>query len=353
MSTDIKHPSEYINKEVVELIRSKALEAEQLGRLHKDQLDCIYKNKWFKIFVPVQYGGLGLTLPEVVRIEEALAWVDGSTAWIVTLCSGAGWFIGFINKKITADFFNIDNVCIAGSGATTGFAEENKNGYEITGTWKYASGALDATAFTFSCRVKRNGKDLINPDGTPAMATFIVHANEVEIQNTWDSMGMVATGSHSFSVNKLFVPTGQRFVIDPAQSVLKDEVYQYPFLQLAQATLAANISGMAVRFMDLAEALIATKNDKLMAESRVHLHLLRHHFFDKVEQSWVALENDGISSQLLTSVSHASLELVAQARKIINLIYPWCGLSATSSNSEINQVWRNFHTASQHALLNA
>lgn len=352
MSTDIKHPSEYINKEVVELIRSKALEAEQLGRLHKDQLDCIYKNKWFKIFVPVQYGGLGLTLPEVVRIEEALAWVDGSTAWVVTLCSGAGWFIGFVNEKIAEEFFREDSICIAGSGAPTGFAEEMGEGYQVTGEWKYASGSLDATAFTFTCKVKHNDEIVMNHDGTPQIATFIVHATKVKIHHTWNSMGMVATGSHSFSIVKLVIPKEQCFVIDPIYSVIKNTVYQYPFLQLAETTLTANISGMAIRFLELAEHLIAKDKQNQIVDTRAQLNLLRRDFFTTIEDSWEALVNGEIPSQLLSSVSKASLELVGQARKIVNHLHPYCGLAATSSGSEINRVWRNFHTATQHSLLN-
>jgi hypothetical protein len=40
-------------------------------------------------------------------------------------------------------------------------------------------------------------------------------------------------------------------------------------------------------------------------------------------------------------------------REVVAAIYPLCGLRAVDLGSEINRVWRNIHTAGQHALLRA
>ena len=39
--------------------------------------------------MPKENGGLGMSMPEGLRMEETLAWTDGSTGWTVTLCAGA------------------------------------------------------------------------------------------------------------------------------------------------------------------------------------------------------------------------------------------------------------------------
>jgi hypothetical protein len=44
-------------------------------------------------------------------------------------------------------------------------------------------------------------------------------------------------------------------------------------------------------------------------------------------------------------------EWVAASRHAVDALYPYCGLVAASADSAINRVWRDFHTASQHALL--
>jgi hypothetical protein len=46
-----------------------------------------------------------------------------------------------------------------------------------------------------------------------------------------------------------------------------------------------------------------------------------------------------------------SMEWVAASRRAVDALYPYCGLYAAREDSPINRVWRDFHTASQHALL--
>ena len=225
--------------------------AEQEKNLTVIQRDLIHKQKWLNMYVPKEYGGLGLSLPEILRIEEGLSWTDGSTAWVVTLCSGAAWFIGFLNTDLGKSIFENDQVCFAGSGAVTGIANKISGGYEIQGSWKYATGSLFATVFTVNCQLKENGVLLRHQDGTPVVQSFLLKKDEVIVHTTWSSMGMIATGSHTIEIKNIFVPFDRTFIIQPAHATLKDPIFQYPFLQLAETTLAVNLSGMAYRFFDL------------------------------------------------------------------------------------------------------
>lgn len=53
----------------------------------------------------------------------------------------------------------------------------------------------------------------------------------------------------------------------------------------------------------------------------------------------------------MQAVQTSSLDLVAACRAAVDGLYPYCGLYAAREDSTINRVWRDFHTASQHALL--
>ena len=141
--------------------------------LHAEQLEIIYKQKWFKLLVPEVYSGRQVTLPELVRLQEAISWADGSTGWVVTLCSGAGWFGGFIDPEISQQIFNSNTVCLAGSGAVGGTAEITPGGYLVNGTWKYASGAHHASHITANCSVIKNGEPVLTDSGEPLVLPFI------------------------------------------------------------------------------------------------------------------------------------------------------------------------------------
>ena len=356
---EIGYPSAFIDKQLVDTLRNFSTEAEQIKSLHPEQLSIIYQQGWFKLFVPEMYGGLALPFPKALQIEEALAWIDGSLGWTVTLCSGANWFVGFIQEKIAKDIFNNDTVCLAGSGKPSGTAKIIDGGYEITGYWNYATGSVHATAFTANCLVEKEGVVIKNEDGTPKITAFLLLKDEVTIHKRWNYIGMIATASNSFEVTKLEVPADRVFVIDKADSVINEPVYQYPFLHFAEATLAVNSSGMAYRFLELYEKINAAGKRKVDPKTILQLDEIkdqfktsRQNFYSAVQRSWDAhIANDSTSSEKLQFVSRASRELAAKARVLVDSLYPYCGLEAADIQSEINRVWRNFHTAGQHPLL--
>lgn len=365
MKQSVYHPSVYIKGDDVKIIRDTAAEAERIGILHSDQLAIIYRENWFKLLVPSIYGGRQITLPELVRLQEAISWADGSTGWVVTLCSGAGWFGGFIPPQTADHVFKHPQVCLAGSGAVGGTAEVTAAGYIINGTWKYASGAHHATHITANCAITKNGEALKNAEGEPLVLPFVFDKADVKILPAWKYIGMVATGSDAFEIKNLSLAGNRQFQIDPAAAIVNEALYKYPFLQLAEATLAVNISGMAIHFMDQCEPVFHQKINQprltpehktfLMHEltrSKAELDKQRKAFFKAVDQSWIAVQySKAIPDAILNKVSSNSRHLAHLSRKLVDNLYPLCGLIAASSDTEINRAWRDLHTASQHALL--
>jgi len=347
-----------------EAILKLAAQSEELGELHPDILEIAYQQEWFKLYVPVDYGGPGKKLPEILRIEEDLAYVDGSTAWTVTLCSGAGWFAGFLETQLAAEIFADRKVCFAGSGAIGGTAQKTATGYVINGHWKYASGALHATIFTANCVMKdETGNDILNEQGEPVVKSFILKRDEVEIQSGWSYFGLVATGSHAFDVHNIGVPANRSFKINEPK--VADEGFDYPFLQLAETTLAVNSLGMARRFLDLVnDSFFGRSGFKRYSPEQVSffedelikckhtLITVKEHFYETFDTSWHQLIHLGaIDESILKEVSRLSRQLAHQSRIVVDTLYPYAGLEAAKRETELNRVWRDIHTASQHALL--
>lgn len=362
MKHNINKPSEFIAETLTDKIRSVAAEAERMRSLHDVQLNTIYKEGWFNMYVPKEFGGLGLSLPDILRIEECLSWADGSTGWVVTLCSGAAWFIGFLDPELVEGVFVNNRVCFAGSGAVTGTASKTSHGYEIKGYWKYATGSLHATVFTVNCYVSENDTPVLNPDGTPAVQSFLLKREEVIVHTTWNSMGMIATGSHAIEIKKVWVPLNRSFIIDPAHAKLPNPIFKYPFLQLAETTLAVNLSGMASRFLDLCVDLFSTKTKglqrpeliQILDDNQTKLNECRYAFYTQTDEAWKALISDkNIPCPMLEALSSVSFILARCSREVVNNLYPYCGLKAADVQTEINRVWRNIHTAGQHSLFSS
>jgi indole-3-acetate monooxygenase len=355
MTKHISHPREFIPETVAAVLNNFSYDSERKKSLHARQLAAIREQNWLNQFVPKRLGGLELTLPEIIRIEEGIAWADGSSGWVVTLCSGAAWFVGFLDHELAKDIFKSNNVCFAGSGAITGIANRSGDGYEVNGFWQYATGSLVATVFTVNCLVQNNGLPVYAADGKPLVKSFLLMADEVKIHRTWNAMGLVATGSHSIEAKQVLVPENRSFFIDPDHTTLPDPIFHYPFLQLAESTLTVNVSGMALKFIDLSDNKLSGKSKDLYAsivtESRIRLEEARQAFYHSVDASWNSLLTGlSIPRASLMNVTESSHRLVNCSADVVTTLYAHCGLEAADSSNEINRVWRNFHTAVQHSL---
>lgn len=342
-----------------------AAAAEKLGELSGDWLKAIYEEKWFKLFVPKELDGLGLSLPQALRIEEKLARLDGSLGWTVTLCAGAGWFAGFMEEELRKEVFSDPTVCLAGSGFVGGKADLRGENYMISGSWTYASGALHATHFTANCEVLENGKPILDKKGNPLIKAFILKKEEVEILEGWNYMGMIATGSHAFKTENISVPANRAFEILPESAKLAETVFQYPFLQFAEATLAVNILGITRHLVDLIAESFWKRHEyrkydkrhlkyfqKLFEKQSRNLEKLRKEFYELAQESWEELETKGKASKSsLKKVSRISRKLTQTCRESNGRLYPFAGLEAAKTHTELNRVWRDFNTVSQHALL--
>jgi alkylation response protein AidB-like acyl-CoA dehydrogenase len=352
-----------LNKERIDVLRRLCKEAEKKGYLSNAVLKIVYEEKWFKLFLPKAYDGLELDLPEALRYEEQLAYIDGSLGWTITLCAGANLFAGYIHNKKATSIFSSPKVCFGGSGAVSGVAAKVKDGYIVNGFWRYATGAPHLTHFTANCTIEENGQPLLNEDNSPVVRSFFFNKKDVIIHEDWDAMGLIATAGHSFSVKNLKVPFGQSFVIDAAHASLKNSIYQYPFMPLAESTIAVNTLGMTRRFIELALEIVQKRQSKIgeaaytIATERIHSEQQKIDRLAELLYQWVQISCNELTSKgqpskkSINRISDKSRDLVHHCRTAVTAIYPYCGLAATNPSSDINRVFRDIFTGSQHGLL--
>jgi len=340
---------------------ASAAQSDALGELQADQLRLLHDSQWLKMLAPQALGGHELPLPDVVRLEEAVAQADGSCGWVVTLCAGAAWFTGFLPPELGQTILATPSVCLAGSGAPTGFAERDGEGWRLKGQWRHASGSQLATHFTFNAQLRQAGQALLDAQGRARHCAFVVPASQVVVDaDSWHSVGLRASTSRSFSVHNVWVPTAQAFVIDAAHATATGPLYRFPFEALAFVTLAANVLGMARHFMALAQPLSARPLPHLGGPSPVvqglwqscdqSLHRLCADFYAQLDSVWSATVQGGANGTHNQQLVDTARALAHHARECVDALYPCCGLHAADPRTEINRVWRDLHTATQHAI---
>lgn len=336
-------------------LREAAGEAEAAGWLRPAQLALIHRHDWLRLLAPRAAGGAEWALPAVVRLEEALAAIDGSLGWTVTLCAGAGFFAGFLPPAHAAELMATPQVCLAGSGAVGGVAERDGDGWRLKGEWLHASGAPMATHFTVNARLQQRGQALLDAAGQPQVQAFVLPAAQVRLLDSWQPLGLRATASQGFVVDDQWLPDTQRFAILPEAATAAGPLYRFPFEPLACATLAANLAGMAANFLSLAEPALSrprarhlqTRHSQAVAE----LQSARERFYALLDEGWARVAaGDRLAATDAEAINQASHQLANGARQAVNAIYPLCGLQAADPRTALNRAWRDLHTATQHAI---
>lgn len=350
---------------LIDTIQDNRIKSIQQKQLTKELLEIAYREKWFKIWVPKEFGGLELALIEGCQFLEDLAYWDGGLSWTITLCSGANMFVGFIDREAAKRAFSDPKVCFGGSGKVSSKAVEVEGGYRVSGIWPYATGAPHLTHFTANAAVFVDG----NNEKSFAFKSLFIPREQVLIHYDWNTFGLEATASHSFSVDNLFVPYNQAFDILPENAQHPSLLFQYPFKPFAELTLFVNYLGIFRRFCDLVQKYFHQKSNdmewnqtygtvffKLLDKAQHLVEISRENIYFLAAQSWNHLleghPSSGDNEAIYHEIADKTRLYVQDMKGHIMELFPKCGIRAAQSDEELNSVFRNFFTATQHSLLN-
>src|SRR5690625_687415 len=165
--------------------------------------------------IPEKYGGVGISLYELIRLQEVIGASDGSTALSI------GWHMGITKhlgensiwkEEIYQAFAQdvINNGALLNNAATepaTGsptrggkpetVAKKLGDGWIINGRKTFTTLSPILDYFVVSASI----------DGTDQVGNFLIKRERegVSIDETWDSIGMVATGSHDLVLENVHV----------------------------------------------------------------------------------------------------------------------------------------------------
>lgn len=355
-----------LNQEQINIIK----ELQPLGIKHKsltkEQLEFTYRNNWFNLWVPKNLNGLEMPFPQGLDLLEELAYYDGGFAWTVTLCAGANMFAGFIDPKLSEKLWSDPKICLGGSGRVGGKAIDQEDHYVVSGFWSYATGAPHLTHFTFNAEIIKNGETVKTDSGEPLYYSFLVPRENVLIEYDWDTFGLECTASHSFSIQNLKVKKENAFMLDPNNKTSASALFNIPFMPFAELTLLMNYVGMFKRFLDLIEKYYFEKSkdpnwaDKNSKQRFKQLDQIRTSFENKVKEVkhnavllWEkAIANAEVDASLFENIATLSREIAKDIRMNCAEVLPLLGIRAAQRENELNIVFRNIFTSSQHSLLN-
>ncbi|MDR3512727.1 MAG: hypothetical protein P4L73_13910 [Caulobacteraceae bacterium] len=219
-------PEEFIQKiiELRPLIRAQQERADELGGYVPEVHEKLLSFGGYRPLQPRRYGGHEYDIPTFLKAAIEMARSDPGSGWCYTF--GAGHVLmlaSHFNEKAQDEIFGLFNgLALAPLRApTTGTAKKVDGGYIINGAWDYASGIPYATHVMPTARVVEEGSDAPVDFIIPVIpkGKYKVHAD------TWGgdlTLGLRASGSHTFSVDNVFVPDHMVTPVYPTQRAGED-----------------------------------------------------------------------------------------------------------------------------------
>jgi alkylation response protein AidB-like acyl-CoA dehydrogenase len=351
---------------VADDILAMADDAESERRLPDKLMAKLTDAGLFAIYTPRQFGGMGLALPDALRVVEEVAKYDGSTAWVVALGFANDLFTSAIPADSAAQVLGRGSALIAGAPGMMVQARAVDGGYWLTGQWQYASGVPNADWVSVAAPVFDGDTPRGGPAG-PEMIFAFLPPSDVEIVDTWHVSGLCATGSHDVRANGAFVPAEMTgvFALPAGPRALRDcTAARIPFftaLGIAQAPPVC--LGVARHAIEEFKRLAATKDRPLaggkltdqpraqagVARAEALLESARAYWYETVRGAWQAV-SEGCQLSLLdrTRIRLACLTAAENASAATDLVYRLAGSSAIFRASPLERCWRDVHAAAQH-----
>lgn len=360
-------------RQLVPHLRQRVKEMDQLGYLPEATVQELQDAELFQLTIPRIYGGHQVDMRTYMDVVAEIGRGDTSTAWIVSLISGANWMAAAVFPEETQQ----EVFSTQGGARVTGVLAPRQctlhrvdGGYLIEeGKWGFNSGSYHSNWVGL-------GIPLLNERGEVVDQGFaLLPSEDVERLNDWNVIGMQGTGSTSVAVRYKFVP--DRRITSMHQSTegnylsknLRDEVeYRYAFVPFLAIVLIYPILGAARAMLEMLLERLPSRGIQYtwytkQAEATV-THLQVAEATAKIDAAQLFLEraSDDINSwarrgEYMEYMSRARVRMDSgYAARLLyeaaDIIIEASGGSFAATHNPLNHFWRDIRTGSLHAFSN-
>lgn len=227
-------------------LRQRSAAAEKARQCPAETIADIRAAGITRIVQPKRFGGYGMDWDVLCETAMELGEGCGAQGWTATVLSDHPCLAGMFACEAQEDIWGEDTgVLVSTSYNPRGTVERVSGGYVLNGRWMYSSG-IAYTGWSIA------GGFVDMADGRRQHHFFLVPAEDRNLVDDWDAMGMAGTGSQSFDLKSVFVPEHRaldaRLVAEgdpPGAAVNEEPLHRMPIIGFTGSALVSVPIGIA------------------------------------------------------------------------------------------------------------
>ena len=217
---------------------SHAASADRAGQMHPDVLTAVRGSGLLRHFVPRQWGGGLDTFTDAAEALSRMGHADPAAGWCTAVMMSAARMATHLPPAGQQVLWGDDpDTMIAATLRPEGTAVPVKEGWLLDGTWHYVSGVTHCRWALLSTRSGTENRFMLVP------------RRAWSVEDTWDAVGLRATGTHTVSVARTFVPAAHSFTRQQLMDGRSTTARSVPHEAVSGLFFVAPLLGAATQFL--------------------------------------------------------------------------------------------------------
>ena len=353
---------------LVPILRERADAVEELRQMLPASVADLKSAGTARLYQPARFGGCEADMRSGVEALSAVGRGCGSSAWCLVQHLTHNFMLAQWPDQGQHDIWNEDPACLVSgifiSGA--GRARSVDGGYVLSGRWPLVSGVNTSDWCLFAA--------LVDGGDVHTHRYFALPRREIEIVDTWRSVGLMGSASNDVVVSEVFVPAHRTLSIrhlkggpTPGNAHNRSPLYRTPSYCIFGIYITAAVLGIAEAGLEFylegaRRRITLTSSQKVagyptqqvkVAEASAAIAAARQLLFAICDEaSGIAVRDELPSDEQRAKFrSHAAFAGRLSARAV-ELLWDAGASSSVYSANPMSRVFRDMSVASRHFTLN-
>jgi alkylation response protein AidB-like acyl-CoA dehydrogenase len=342
-----------VARQIAAAAREMSSEIDNDRRLPDELVALLGDSGLLRAGAPAEVRGLELPPAVALRCAEAVARGNASAGWCLSIAITSSLLVAYLPVSSRDALFGDGRGVAAGVWAPRGTGRTVDGGIVVSGRWPFCSGITHADMMFAGCLV----------DGQRVPSVVALRKEDLQVLDTWHTLGLRGTGSHDTLANEVFVPTDRVFSLFDGP-IVDRPLYRFPVFGFFALSIGAAALGNArAAIDDLIELACAKKglgSTRTLAErpatqaaaatAESALSAARALYYQAIETAWQA--GEGVSVETRNRLRLAATHAVRTSADVVRDMYDLAGGTAIYDSSPLQRRFRDAYTATAHFQVN-